>query len=69
MPAGQLWLRPAARALSRNEEVDRLKDLASDAPVIRLVQQLIDHAVSARASDIHLEPSENALKGKEIEFE
>lgn len=47
--------------LRENEEVDRLKDLASDAPVIRLVQRLIDAAVVARASDIHLEPSENAL--------
>lgn len=43
------------------EEVDRLKDLASDAPVIRLVHQLIDAAVTARASDIHLEASERAL--------
>ncbi|MEJ0037697.1 MAG: GspE/PulE family protein [Gammaproteobacteria bacterium] len=44
-----------------DEEVDRLKDLASEAPVIRLVQRLIDEAVRARASDIHLEPSEEAL--------
>lgn len=43
------------------EEVDRLKDLASDAPVIRLVQRLVDSAVTARASDIHLEASESAL--------
>ena len=47
--------------LAENEEVDRLKDLASDAPVIRLVQRLIDHAVASRASDIHLEASEGAL--------
>jgi general secretion pathway protein E len=44
-----------------DEEVDRLKDLASEAPVIRLVQRLIDEAVRARASDIHLEPSDQAL--------
>lgn len=43
------------------EELDRLKDLASEAPVIRLVQRLIDEAVRARASDIHLEPSEQGL--------
>ena len=43
------------------EEVDRLKDLASDAPVIRLVHRLIDAAISACASDIHLEASEGAL--------
>lgn len=54
----------ASGALSEveNEEVDRLKDLASNAPVIRLVQRLINEAISARASDIHLEPTETALK-------
>src|SRR5262249_36480661 len=46
---------------SEDEEVDRLKDLASEAPVIRLVQRLIDEAIRSRASDIHLEPSEAAL--------
>ena len=53
--------RDAADLLGENEEVDRLRDLASDAPVIRLVQRLIDEAVSSRASDIHLETSEEAL--------
>lgn len=48
-------------SLVEEEEVDRLKDLASDEPVIRLVQQIIDQAISARASDIHIEPSERAL--------
>ena len=47
--------------MTEDEEVDRLKDLASDAPVIRLVQRLIDDAVRSRASDIHVEPSENGL--------
>lgn len=44
-----------------DEEIDRLKDLASDAPVIRFVQRIIDDAVRRRASDIHLEASEAAL--------
>ncbi|MFL6600223.1 MAG: GspE/PulE family protein [Steroidobacteraceae bacterium] len=44
-----------------DEEVDRLKDLASDAPIIRLVQRLINEAVSLKASDIHLEPSQQGL--------
>jgi general secretion pathway protein E len=43
------------------EEIDRLKDLASDAPVIRLVQRVINAAIAAKASDIHLEPSREAL--------
>jgi general secretion pathway protein E len=51
----------AADGFAEDAEVDRLKDLASDAPVIRLVQRLIDQAVAARASDIHLESSERAL--------
>jgi len=51
----------AVDLLGENEAVDRLRDLASDAPVIRLVQRLIDEAVTSRASDIHLETSEEAL--------
>jgi general secretion pathway protein E len=51
----------SAGGILEEEEIDRLKDLVSDAPVIRLVQQLIDAAVAARASDIHLEPSSHAL--------
>lgn len=43
-------------------DIERLKDLASEAPVIRLVNLLIANAVEARASDIHIEPSENALR-------
>lgn len=40
------------------EDTDRLKDLASEAPVIRLVNQIIFRAVETRASDIHIEPFE-----------
>ncbi len=45
------------------DDVDRLKDIASEAPVIRLVNLLITQAVEARASDIHIEPMENELRG------
>lgn len=44
-----------------DEEIERLKDLASEAPVIRLVQRVIDDAVRQKASDIHLEAAENAF--------
>jgi general secretion pathway protein E len=44
------------------DDIDRLKDMASDAPVIRLVNQIIAEAVEARASDIHIEPLENELR-------
>jgi general secretion pathway protein E len=37
------------------EDIERLKDLASEAPVIRLVNTLIGRAVEQRASDIHIE--------------
>jgi general secretion pathway protein E len=43
------------------EDVDRLRDLASEGPVIRLVSQLIARAVESRASDIHIEPFQNRL--------
>jgi general secretion pathway protein E len=44
------------------EDAERLKDLASEAPVIRLVNQLISRAVETGASDIHIEPFEDALR-------
>jgi len=43
-------------------DVERLKDLSSDAPVVRAVNALIARAVEAHASDIHVEPTEDALK-------
>ncbi len=45
-----------------DEDIDRLRDLASEAPVIRLVNLLIGRAVESRASDIHIEPFESALR-------
>ncbi len=44
------------------EDAERLKDLASEAPVIRLVNRLIARAVETRASDIHIEPFEDRLR-------
>ena len=43
------------------EDVDRLRDLASEAPVIRLVNLLIVRAIEGRASDIHVEPFDSRL--------
>lgn len=50
------------KSASDEDDIDKLKDIASDAPVIRLVNQLIARAVEARASDIHIEPMEDALR-------
>jgi general secretion pathway protein E len=44
------------------EDVEHLRDLASEAPVIRLVNLILQRAVEGRASDIHIEPFENRLK-------
>src|SRR5699024_2118269 len=44
------------------EDVQHLRDLASEAPVIRLVNLIVQRAVESRASDIHIEPFENRLK-------
>jgi general secretion pathway protein E len=42
-------------------DIAHLKDLASEAPVIRLVNLLMTKALESRASDIHIEPFENRL--------
>ena len=42
-------------------DVEHLKDLASEAPVIRLVNLILTRALESRASDIHIEPFENRL--------
>ncbi len=41
--------------------VEHLKDLASEAPVIRLVSNIIGRVIDLRASDIHLEPFDDGL--------
>jgi len=43
-------------------DIEQLKDMASEAPVIRLVNLMLQHAVDRRASDIHVEPFETQLK-------
>lgn len=44
------------------EDVEHLKDLASEAPVIRLVNMVISRAIESRSSDVHIEPFEKDLK-------
>ena len=43
------------------DNIEHLKDMASEAPVIRLVNQIMTGAMSSRASDIHVEPFEDHL--------
>ena len=44
------------------EDVSQLRDMAFEAPVVRLVNLLIEEAVTSEASDIHIEPSEDNLR-------
>ncbi|MGF1456023.1 MAG: GspE/PulE family protein [Alphaproteobacteria bacterium] len=45
-----------------SQDADRLRDLASEAPVIRYVNRLLGEASDAGASDIHIEPAETGLR-------
>ncbi|WP_084030947.1 GspE/PulE family protein [Bradyrhizobium paxllaeri] len=42
-------------------DVERLRDIANEAPVIRLVNQIIARAVERGASDVHVEPGRDAV--------
>jgi general secretion pathway protein E len=44
------------------EDVSSLRDMAFDAPVVRLVNLLMENAVTSGASDIHIEPFEDNLR-------
>ena len=44
------------------EDPEQLRDLASEAPVIRLVNHIISQALEIKASDIHFEPFRDAFK-------
>jgi len=45
-----------------DEDVNHLRDMAFEAPVVRLVNLLVENAISAEASDIHIEPFEDTLR-------
>ena len=45
-----------------DENIEHLRDLASEVPVIRMVNLIISRAVESRASDIHIEPFEKELR-------
>ena len=49
-------------AMGDEEDVEYLRDMASEVPVIRIVNQMISRALESRASDIHIEPYESELK-------
>jgi general secretion pathway protein E len=45
-----------------DENIEHLRDLASEVPVIRMVNLIISRAVESRSSDIHIEPFEKELR-------
>ena len=51
-----------ADSTEASEDLEHLRDMASEAPVIRLVNAMIAQAVEKRASDIHLEPFEKEFR-------
>jgi general secretion pathway protein E len=50
------------RAGQAEEDLEHLRDMASEAPVIRLVNAMIAQAVEKRSSDIHIEPFEKEFR-------
>jgi len=52
----------AGGTMEGNEDLEQLRDMASEAPVIRLVNAMIASAVEKRASDIHVEPFEKDFR-------
>ena len=50
------------RAPDGDEDVNHLRDMAFEAPVVRLVNLLVENAITAEASDIHIEPFEDTLR-------
>ncbi len=50
------------RAGAAEEDLEQLRDMASEAPVIRLVNTMIAQAAEKRASDIHIEPFEKEFR-------
>ncbi len=59
--AGEVAAQPLD-AIGEDEDVAHLRDMASEVPVIRMVNQMLVRALESRASDVHIEPFENHLK-------
>ncbi|MFO1134000.1 MAG: GspE/PulE family protein [Rhodoblastus sp.] len=53
--------RTDAVTTARPDDIENLRDLASGAPVVRAVNDLIEKAIDMRASDIHVEPFRSGL--------
>ena len=54
-------LAKAAGGTEGEDDQQKLRELAQDLPVVRIVESLLEHAVFEGASDIHIEPTEQDL--------
>jgi general secretion pathway protein E len=43
-------------------DIERLRDMASEVPVVRMVNDMMSDAIAENASDIHIEPTEDGLR-------
>ena len=60
--ASELSPSTVMRADSDEDTVETLRDLASGAPVVRAVNEIIELALERRATDIHLEPVRDGIR-------
>lgn len=44
------------------EDISEAEEVIRDAPVARIVSTILEYAVKARASDVHIEPAENRIR-------
>jgi len=49
-------MEPETIEYTSNEDLEQLKDMASEAPIIRLVNIILSRAIEQGASDVHIEP-------------
>lgn len=58
----QLSKQPPETEAFGPEDLERLKDFAREAPIVRFVADVIHRAVDAKATDIHIEPLEDHVR-------
>lgn len=61
-PMAQITSQTSEHHRQDADDIQHLRDLASEAPIIRAVNLLISQALSKHASDIHIEPFDDTLK-------
>src|SRR4051812_6661372 len=55
----------ASHDFDEDDDLASVKEVVEDAPIVKLVNLLISQAVADRASDIHIEPGEKDLRGRD----